>query len=503
MRWSRLFIAAFMTIGIACLFWASPLRPSTPSPNLAYALLLLVSSLLTAGTALLLRFLARYIDRQVRELAFHDALTALPNRALLFERLEHALDRTRRRQESLALLFVDVDRFKVINDSLGHAAGDQVLVALARRLYGCLRPSDTLARFGGDEFIILLEDLADLADATTVAQRIMAALATPVAIEGHDFFLSVSIGIAYGHPLLASANDLLREADFALYRAKTEGRSRYIVFNTTMNSNAVDQLDLESDLWRAIERRELRLVYQPEVDLETGEICGVEALLRWGHPERGLLPPATFISMAEENGSLIAIGLWVLEEACLQLRRWQIQYPDRPPITVSVNISARQLEDAEFAEKVARILYETSVDPHDLKLEITESMLINETGAMMDALLGLKEMGVRLAIDDFGTGYSSLSRLRGLPVDTVKIDQSFVSAIDSEGSSLLIIQAIVSLAHDLGLDVTAEGLETGDQLKFLRELGCDRGQGHYLARPLTRDAFELLLASSSSIFAAA
>ncbi|MBI3978367.1 MAG: EAL domain-containing protein [Chloroflexi bacterium] len=434
-------------------------------------------------------------EQQLARQAFYDPLTGLPNRALFTNRLEHALTQADRRQDGVAVLFVDLDRFKVINDTLGHAAGDQLLTALGPRFEACLRAGDTVARFGGDEFTILLEGVTGIDDATGVAQRIMAQFHAPFTLDGHEAFVSASIGVALSTPGTGRTADLLRDADVALYRAKAEGRAHHVVFDTSMNAFSVERLNLETDLRRAVERGELELHYQPEVDLNSGRIVGLEALVRWAHPQRGLVPPAEFIPLAEENGQILGIGRWVLEQACRQMRCWHTQQSHCPPPIISVNLSGRQFQLPDLVGQVAAILQETGLAPSFLKLEITESVLVEDAESTISRLLALKQLGIRLAIDDFGTGYSSLSYLRRLPVDTLKIDRSFIGGAGTDERNWSIVRAVSSLAHSLGMDVTAEGIESLEILALVRAANCDRGQGYYFSKPLTSAAVDQLLAA--------
>jgi diguanylate cyclase (GGDEF)-like protein len=427
--------------------------------------------------------------------AFHDTLTSLPNRGLFMDRLAHALARTERRPQHVAVLFLDIDRFKVINDSLGHQVGDHVLQELARRLAECVRPEDTVARLGGDEFAILLEDLDDVEGATAVADRVARSLETPFVVESREIVVTMSVGVALNTRRPIAPEPLLRDADMAMYRAKSKGRNRYEIFDTDidMAAPAIHRLDLELDLRSAVARDEFRLHYQPVVHLETGRVAEFEALVRWQHKDRGLLSPEAFISLTEETGLIIPIGQWVLTEACRQARVWQEQRPSDPPLTIGVNLSARQLQDPNLVALVSQVLTDSGLDPRSLKLEITESVVMQDAPATLTTLHTLRDLGIRLAIDDFGTGYSSLGYLKRFPIDTLKIDRSFVEGITTDPEDTAIVQAVISVAKSLGLSVTAEGIETEEQLLRLRELGCDRGQGFYFGQPLAADiAFESL-----------
>ncbi len=438
-------------------------------------------------------------EEQLRHQAFHDPLTDLPNRALFMDRLRHALVRMKRRKKPAAVLFLDLDNFKLVNDSLGHEAGDRLLVSVAQRLRGCLRTEDTAARFGGDEFTILLEDVRHAGDAVRVARQITQALNAPFALEGREVFINASIGIALSTSSSERPTDLLRNADAALYRAKASGKAACEVFDAATNTLTLERLDLEADLRRAIERGELAVHYQPQLELLTGRIAGWEALVRWKHPERGLLPPPAFLSVAEETGLITQIGNLVLEEACRQAKEWQ---EERHPtadtsLKISVNISARQLQHPdELVGEVVRVLEDTALAPDTLVLEITESMIMEDAEYNVDVLSRLKDLGVRVAVDDFGTGYSNLAYLKRFPMDMVKIDKSFVDGLGEKPEDTAIVEAVISLAHALGLRTVAEGIETTEQLKRLRDLGCEMGQGYYFSGALpAHEASGLLLAT--------
>ena len=438
----------------------------------------------------------RELERQLTHQAFHDPLTGLANRALFRDRVQHALALRARTREQLAVLFLDLDGFKAINDSLGHSVGDRLLSAVSRRLQTAVRPGDTVARLGGDEFAVLLEDIAGLYVAEQVAARFIEELQTPFALDGHEVFVGASVGVALSNETF-DADELLRNADLAMYRAKALGKNRCELFEPDMHAAVLDRMALENDLRHAVVRDQLRVHYQPVVELATGRIVGVEALIRWAHPTRGLVSPGEFINVAEESGLVVPLGRWVLTESCRQVARWRAQ--TGLPLRLSVNISARQLQAPRLAEHVARTLRATGIDARDLVLEITESMLVDDAERTIAKLHLLRELGVRLAIDDFGTGYSSLNYLRRLPVDVLKIDRSFVKGIGTESELTSLTAAIVGIGRDLGLDTVAEGIEEPGQLAALRRMGCVLGQGFLYARPLPADELALLLTSGEPL----
>jgi diguanylate cyclase (GGDEF)-like protein len=415
--------------------------------------------------------------------ATHDPLTDLPNRALLLDHLEMALARATRSQNSVALLFLDLDRFKTVNDNLGHEAGDELLVEVSERIRTVLRPVDTLARLGGDEFVILCDDIVDEHHAVTVAERVAAAIEIrPFDLGGASLTVTASIGIALATDEHTHPEALLRDADAAMYRAKDRGRSRHELFDEAMRRRSARRHEVAEELAEAIDRGEIAVHYQPIIDLETGLVTSVEALARWEHPDRGILPPYEFIGVAEETGLIVGLGLAVLTKTCDQLRRWEIELGSAAP-AVHVNLSARQLTHTSLPTLVEGVLERSLIEPHHLCLEITESVLMEDAPKSAAALAELKDIGVDLAIDDFGTGYSSLAYLRRFPVDVLKVDRSFVDGLGPDPHDSSIVAAIVSLAHTLDLVCVAEGVETTEQLAGLRRLGCDSAQGFLFARP--------------------
>jgi len=427
-------------------------------------------------------------EAQLLHHAMHDVLTGLPNRALFMNHLEHALARTKRYTSyAFAVLFCDLDRFKKINDSLGHLVGDQVLIGAAHRLAQALRPNDIVARLGGDEFVVFLDAINTINEATDIANRIQQSLASPFHLSGHELVVTTSVGIVISTTMeYASPQDLIRDSNIAMYRAKALGKARHAVFDHTMYAHAVASFQLEADLRHAIERQELRLHYQPMVSLRSGTIAGVEALLRWEHPQRGTILPTNFIQLAEETGLILRIGEWVLRTACAQAKAWHVE--QHVPLFVTVNLSARQSKHVDLSARIKQILAETGLDPQYLKLELTESSLMDHPDVITATLQKLRMTGSHLLIDDFGTGYSSLSYLKLYPIDTLKIDQSFVRGIATNPNDAAIVVATIAMAHSLNLTVVAEGVETEQQLSFLQQHQCDFIQGYLVGAPMQPEA---------------
>jgi len=416
--------------------------------------------------------------------AFHDPLTDLPNRLLFLDRLGLCVSRTKRHQNYLfAVLYVDLDRFKMINDGMGHVVGDHLLVQVGRRLQSCLRVTDTVSRIGGDEFAVLMDDIKHFSDVTRAVERIRDQLLLPLKLDGHEVFTTASIGIALSSTGYQNAEDFLRDADTAMYRAKALGEGRHQIFDKSMHEQAARLLKLETDLRRAIERKELRLHYQPIMSLHTGLLAGFEALVRWQHPDDGLLSPAEFIPVAERSQLIIPITQSVLQEACSQARIWRSQLPADFPFSISVNLPAKYLAKPDWVQEISALMAENGLPPEFLALEITESEIMEDPASFSIALSHLNELGVKTYIDDFGTGYSSLRYLANLPVHALKIDRAFVSNLDVDERNSAIVRSVVSLAHNLGLQVIAEGVETSHQLEYLKALKCQYGQGFLFSRP--------------------
>ncbi|HEX8397125.1 MAG TPA: EAL domain-containing protein [Pyrinomonadaceae bacterium] len=428
-----------------------------------------------------------HAEKQLVHNAFHDALTGLPNRALFHEHLRAAIDRAARRLTTFAVLFLDFDRFKVVNDSLGHLEGDKLLVQIARRLESCLRTSDIVARLGGDEFTILLDEFDDTEDAFSIVERIQQSLKEPFELSGREVFTSASIGIALSNAAYTNPEELLRDADIAMYRAKELGRARYQIFNQAMHERASVRLQLETEIRRAVERGEFRMFYQPIIEIQSGKTIGFESLVRWQHPERGIVSPDDFIPIAEETGQIIPLGEWVLRESCRQFREWQNEKIADENLTISVNLSCKQFMQSDLVERITAILQETQLKAECLRLEITESHLIEDSELAVTIIKRLRDIGVKLSIDDFGTGYSSLSYLHRLPIDYLKIDRSFVSRMLTNNENSEIVQTVITLAKNLGIEVIAEGIETIEQAEQLRKLNCRFGQGYFYSKPVNAE----------------
>ena len=427
-------------------------------------------------------------EEQLVHDAFHDLLTGLPNRALFLDRLDRTIEYNRRYDNfSFAVLFLDLDRFKVINDSLGHAVGDQLLIEISKVLKTCMRTSDTVARFGGDEFVVLLNDIHDTQDAVKVVHHIQDVLSKPFRVGNNRVFTSASIGIVLSNGSYLSKEEIMRDADIAMYEAKMVGKANYMIFNTEMRKQAINRLSMENDLHHALTRGEFSLFYQPIVSLKENSLAGFEALLRWHHPQKGYLPPEEFIPVAEETGLILDIGHWVLRQACLQVKKWQEQFPEHQNLFVNINISQKQFNQPEFVQKLRKVLKETWLNPSCVNLEITENVLMENAESMIEILNKIRGLGVGLHVDDFGTGYSSLSYLQQFPIDTLKIDYSFINRIGTNGDRAEIVKTILVLARELGVDTIAEGIETENQMIQLRDLDCHYGQGFYIGKPLQAD----------------
>ncbi len=426
-------------------------------------------------------------EQEIQQLANHDLLTGLPNRTHLKEHLTQAVAQANRDGRNVGVLSLDLDRFKRINDTMGHAAGDLFLKSVTARLQDCTRRGDTVARLGGDEFVVVLPEVTSLSDITTLAHKMLQALSIPFELEGHEISCTASIGIAIAPVDGENVDALLKNADMAMYAAKERGRNTYQFYSAEMNQKAMERLKLETDLRRALQQDELFLLYQPQVDLKLCQVTGTEALVRWRHPDRGVVSPGEFIPFAEETGLILPIGEWVLRTACRQAKAWQ--EAGQPLLRIAVNLSGCQFKQANFLDIVGGILAETGLDPHCLELELTESILMADVEGTVSSLGALKAMGIHLAIDDFGTGYSSLSYLKHFPIDRIKIAQSFVQDVTSDPDSAAIVEAIIAMAHSLGLKLIAEGVETGEQLNFLQERGCHAMQGYYFGVPMTDTGF--------------
>ncbi len=453
--------------------------------------------LIAAGLFVALLFRLYERARRVAHRAYHDPLTGLANRALFFDRAAHALSLAHRREELVAVAFLDLDDFKLINDSLGHAAGDSLIVEVGKRLDECSRESDTVARLGGDEFAVLVEGVQAVPGIEGLTSRFSSVLAEPFVIGGRELRVRATIGWAIGDAR-SNVEDLLRNADLAMYAGKKQGKDRVTVFEASMHLELIDRLELEQDLGEALGRGQLALHYQPIIKLETGAIVGVEALARWEHPARGFVAPAIFIPIAEQTGVIAAIGRWVLIEACRQVKRWQIEYPQEPPLSVSVNVSPVQLQSADIVADVLYALTESGLEPACLEIEITESVIVDRGEMFAERLDALAALGVRLAIDDFGTGYSSLSQLNHLPVQTFKIDRSFLEGVLDNEDRAALLRSVVEMGHSLGLVSVAEGVEEPGEGSALRDFGCTLAQGFHYSKPLVPQAVVELLAARAA-----
>lgn len=474
-------LADGMALGALCVFDEEPRDWSERDMSVLRELADLTASELQLRRALAERELR---ERQLRHDTLHDTLTGLPNRAMFMKRLSGATLRMRRGDNGLfAVLFLDVDDFKIVNDSMGHHVGDEVLVTVARRLEECVRGGDIVSRLGGDEFAILLERIQDARDSALVAERVQQALSVPMNIGGYEHVASASIGVALSTSASEQPEYLLRSADMAMYRAKNSGRARFEMFDRAMHAEALTRLQVETDLRRAIDREEFLLHYQPIVSLASGHIVGVEALVRWRHYERGIVAPNDFISVCEDTGLIVPLGRWVLKEASKQVRAWQLDMGEDRPFRLAVNLSVREFAQPDLARQVATSLEESGLAPHALQLEITESAIIDQAHPALATIQELKDLGVAIHLDDFGTGYSALSYLHRLPLDAVKVDRAFTTAIDSEERPLHVVRSIISLVHAIGMEVVAEGVSSPEQVSLLRTMGCDYGQGFYFSKP--------------------
>ena len=478
-------VAAGRNFGVIELFSAGTIQPDE-------ALMQLLKSL---SAQIGQSFQRRLAEDQLRFIATHDSLTDLPNRSLFNERLRHALHQGTRYTRGIAVMFIDMDRFKVVNDSLGHSAGDRLLQDSAKRLAECLRESDTVARLGGDEFVVMIENFTAPKDAIAVAQKALASLAKPFFVDGQEFLMSASIGISTFPDDGKDAETLLKNADIAMYRAKDQGRNNYQFYSAQMNKHTFERLAMESSLRRAVERSEFLLHYQPKLDLRTGAIAGVEALVRWQHPDWGMVSPAQFIPLAEETGLIVQIGEWVLRAACEQNKRWRDQ--GIPPLRVAVNLSARQFAQKTLLSDIAKTIAQSGLTPDCIELEITESLVMTNPEHATETLHKLKTMGISLSIDDFGTGYSSLAYLKRFPIDCIKIDRSFIKDIPTEADDMAITKGVIALGHSLRLKVVAEGVETKEQQDFLRSNDCDEMQGYLFSKPLPAEEVTALLKGHS------
>jgi diguanylate cyclase (GGDEF)-like protein len=438
------------------------------------------------------------LEDQLTHQALHDPLTKIANRGLFRNRVDHALAKLPRTNTSLAVLFLDLDNFKAINDSLGHAAGDKLLFSVAERLQDCLRTTDTAARLGGDEFAVLVESVNRSNEAVVIAERILSVFHQPFLIEGKEVYVGTSIGIAASSDMTSTSEDLLRNADMAMYRAKNQGKGTYVVFEPHMHEALMERIELEEDLRRGIDAQEFTVHYQPILDLNSNRMLGMEALVRWVHPKHGLLAPMTFIPLAEETNLIVPLGDWILSEACRQVQEWRDEYGSEFDVSVTVNISIRQFQQKELVEMVTRALENSGLPPRSLVLEITESFMMQDTEVTIAKLHDLKNLGVRLAIDDFGTGYSSLSYLQRFPIDILKIDKSFIDKLGQGSEGSAVARAIIMMGDSLNLKTIAEGIEHPEQIDALQNLGCEAGQGFHFAKPLTKEDMDTFLQCRSS-----
>jgi diguanylate cyclase (GGDEF)-like protein len=501
--WTRIFLGAGplqimsdlaqVGLGVVMAYLAA-----TRGPLLVLLLIAAVGGYTTLAHHLQLR---RQAEDRLQHQAFHDPLTDLPNRTLFMYRLKHAVQRRAGQAGQVALLYIDLDRFKFINDSLGHAAGDELLKAVAHRLRGTVRPGDTVARLGGDEFAILLENVPSRRAVERAAADLSACVSAPFDLSGKEVFITASVGVSLCAPSEAAATRLLHEADVALYRVKRQGRASWVAFDPAVDGAGWERATLEVQLRQAMQDDTLWLAYQPLVDLATNRLVELEALVRWQHPERGTILPSAFVPVAEETGLVVPFGRWALESACRQGQVWQERY--REALVVSVNLSARQFLHPELVEDIAEVLKSTGLAPDRLKLEITESTMMTNVDAAAEILRRLRALGVRIAIDDFGSGYSSLSYLRHLPIDQLKIDQEFIAGLERQGDARAIVRAVIALAQALQIQIVAEGIESSVQAAHLRSWGCELGQGFHFGRPLSANATTSLLDSTFAITALA
>ncbi len=437
-------------------------------------------------------------EEQLIQNAFYDTLTGLPNRALFMDRLQMEFVHNKRNKDHrFAVLFLDIDRFKNINDSFGHLIGDELLGLVAKRLRSHIRPDDTIARFGGDEFVVLLGNMKEVGDATKIAERINNVLIEPFHLMHHELYINITIGIAISTHEYQQPEEILRDADTAMYNAKLRGKACYLIFDKTMHINALDRLELEIDLRHAIERKEFVLYYQPIISLENRSIIGFEALVRWNHPQRGFLLPMEFIPLAEETGLIISLSLWIIREACRQILIWQQQIPSESPLVISINISPKHFKNDSFVDQIINILDETKLNPEHLALEITETVIMDNSNHMIAVLSQLKDLGIKIHIDDFGTGYSSLSYLQRFPIHILKIDRSFISRMSGDAKNAEIVQSIINMAHNMKMQVIAEGVELAENLKTLEDLKCEYAQGYFFSHPLNINDAEVLLAQQN------